>query len=645
MEKTHIPGNPFLISLFWTPPALNLIFLVLTPLLGVESGYISLLFRSSILNVALAAVLSLMYARTGSFGLSLITSIILFLVLGFLPGAMFAPYLIIAITLLICRDQAGALLQRQHLVFFGYSLVAIAVVFLPYFGLNFAQPFNEFELMGNTLHSDTLYHLAIAAMIKNFMVVSHGLHGLGDLEYHFGSHVLLASFGNLANTSIFDAYSYLYVFVVVPLLGVSVIAIAEELEPSADLMDWKKRLLIYVLILLGSGVLLPVGLLNSFALWPSFFSSESYSVSLLFLLALLSVLLTLRSTSEVSILRLSVSGAAMVILVLFATASKISTGFICLGLIGSWALLSGERVLSWAWNYRWVLLLVASILFLLLFGMINPSMADASVDPLQFIATYVTVPLPLFLKVPFFLVIHFLFPLAGLLVCWRYHRAAGFGVIPAWLLLGLVGSLLLGMGVGLLLSVQGGSGFYFTNLSMFVALPLLLLIPGLFRDVIDRHHKIVKPLVVILLFVHGTPAIGYGLYNYATGMSADPETTVFSAYIEKLRMVREMDTDGLSLVYIQRDERYWEKMHQTPPDYNACRALTYTIPAISEMPAMYSWPNRACYEFLCGNRFHSNGLCEASEQIYSRRELLEEAHDLGFLRVFRITDESIDTIE
>ncbi len=43
--------------------------------------------------------------------------------------------------------------------------------------------------------------------------------------------------------------------------------------------------------------------------------------------------------------------------------------------------------------------------------------------------------------------------------------------------------------------------------------------------------------------------------------------------------------------------------------------------------------------------FPSDGLCEASEQIYSHRELLEEAHDLGFLRVFRITDESIDAIE
>ncbi len=192
-------------------------------------------------------------------------------------------------------------------------------------------------------------------------MVSHGLHGLGDLEYHFGSHVLLASFGNPGKHLDIRCLQLLYVFVVVPLLGVSVIAIAEELEPSADLLTGKKRLLIYVLILFGSGVLLPVGLLNSFALWSSFFSSRAILFHCSFYAALLSVLLALRSTSEVSILRLAVSGAALVILVLFATASKISTGLVCLGLIGSWALLSGERVLSWAWNYRWVVLLASAI--------------------------------------------------------------------------------------------------------------------------------------------------------------------------------------------------------------------------------------------------------------------------------------------
>ena len=482
-------------------------------------------------------------------------------------------------------------------------------------------------------------------MIKNYHAISHGLHGLGDLEYHFGSHLLMAAMGNIARTSIIDSYDYLFVFLVVPLLSVSVIAVSEEFYPSQDVSDFLKKLYMYLLVFLGTGVMLPLSVPEIFALWPSFFQSESYTVSLILLLCLISLL-----TKDVEC-GLGVTGrliflsGILVVIVLYTTAAKISTGFVALGLIDAWALLSRERLFSPLWTGRWIILIVSAAGFLLLFSQINPTMSDANLDVFEFVRDYVSLPAPVWLKLPFFIVVHFFFPLLALLVCWQKYRQHAMAEIPGWWILGLAGSLVLGAGVILLLFVQGGSGYYFSNISMFVALPLVLSIPQLYEEAIKKHWTIIKPLAIATLVIHGAPAIGYGIYKYVSEMGTTPERNTYVPYLDSLRQIAETDPGSPALVHIPRSEKYWEKMYSMPLDLNACRALTYTIPAISEHPALYSWPTEECYSYLCGERFHSNGLCEASDHIYSRRELIEEAHNLGYNRVYLVTANDIEILE
>jgi hypothetical protein len=637
--------NLYIPALFWAIPAICLLFLPVTMLVASAPGYLTLLFKTAATGIGLAVILTTLYRYTSSFGLSVFLALALMTIVGFLPGS----WLIFLLTAIICaalelrkgsvhafRNQGGLMIS---------IIGAILLVFIPYFGLNYSQPFNTIELARQTLHSDTLYHVAIASMIKNYHIISHGMHGLGDLEYHFGSHLLLAALSNITKMSGFDSYGYLFVFLLVPLLCVSVIAVSEEFFPSANLAEFRNKLLMFLLVFLGTGILLPLSVPDIFALWPSFFQSESYTVSLILMLCLMSLLHKQVAPGLSSGIPLIILGPVITGVLLYCTAAKISTGFFSVGLIGAWALLSGEQVFSRLFIGRWLVWLVSAAGFLFLFARINPTMSDSHLEVFGFVRNYVSLPAPLWIKIPFFILVHFFFPLFALLICWQRYRSDNLKGLPGWWILGLIGSLILGAGVIMLLSIQGGSGAYFSNISMFVALPVILSIPKLYAKTVKRHRKILKPLVIASLIIHGVPAIVYGASKFVVEMKANAEQTTLTPYIHQLIRIADTDKESNSLVYIPRTEPYWEKMYSQPLDKNACRLLGFTIPALSEHPGLYSWPTTDCSSFLCGERFHSEGLCEESSLIYSRRELIREAQELGFSRVYLVTANEVEILE
>lgn len=68
------------------------------------------------------------------------------------------------------------------------------------------------------LHRDTVFHAAIAAMIKNYGVTSTGLHGLVPTPYHSLSHALMASISIISGSSVILVYGVANWLLFCPLL-------------------------------------------------------------------------------------------------------------------------------------------------------------------------------------------------------------------------------------------------------------------------------------------------------------------------------------------------------------------------------------------------------------------------------------------
>lgn len=87
------------------------------------------------------------------------------------------------------------------------------------------------RLHSGLVHRDTLYHASIAAMIKNYGVVSTGLHGLVSTPYHTFSHALMASISDLSGASVITVYGVAQWVLFAPLLIFGATYCAASLAP------------------------------------------------------------------------------------------------------------------------------------------------------------------------------------------------------------------------------------------------------------------------------------------------------------------------------------------------------------------------------------------------------------------------------
>lgn len=621
-----------ILSLLWAIPLLTIFFFIATILRGPKTPHVFLILKTIAMCLSFSTVSSFLYRQTKVIGISIFLALATMVIAGIIPIA--GPLLYWAIVGYLLKNEINFLrydFTKEEKCKVKFSAIALALVQLPYFTLQFSQLNNEARLVNSQLHIDTLYHTAIAAMLKMNHVVSHGLHGLGPLEYHFGSHVFMAALSNIGFSSAFQSYNYFFVFLCIPLLGVAIISMAEELLPSQNDSDFYKKLLTYVFLFLCTGILLVGSFLYRFALWRSFFESESYTLSLILLMCLFSISLN----SKLDMIKRFLLVSAVVG---FMSLTKVSTGFCGLSLIGSWALLTSEKWWTKKWWMQWSILLFCGLLFLVLFRLINPGMSDAIIEPFQFVRTYVDFHGPFWLTLTLFIILHFIFPVSSLLYYGFYRiNKAITPFIPQWWALGIFLSFAIGLGSVLILYVTGGSGFYFSNVSMFMALPVLLCIPQAGKKLFLKHSKIYTIFFVLLSFVYGPRLLVSGVKNFLGKVRQPIPATELQVYVEKLHKIRDDASSLNALVYIPRTETaYWKSLD--------CRGTGYLIPAVSERPALYAWPSKDCYAFLCGPRFHSDGLCEKSQESYTDSELMNEAKRLGYSKVEIVTSKGIRSL-
>jgi hypothetical protein len=90
-----------------------------------------------------------------------------------------------------------------------------------YWGIGIMSPLYLESFAIQLPHIDSLFHLAIAQMIKTYGVVSVGIEGPTYFPYHFGSHFLLLQFSNLLSIDLTIAYQIVFPIIFLPLAPIA----------------------------------------------------------------------------------------------------------------------------------------------------------------------------------------------------------------------------------------------------------------------------------------------------------------------------------------------------------------------------------------------------------------------------------------
>ncbi|QVW24720.1 hypothetical protein KJF94_03820 [Pseudomonas hormoni] len=330
------------------------------------------------------------------------------------------------------------------------------------------------RLHAGMVHQDTLFHASIAAMFKNYSLISTGLNGLVELSYYIFSHILMAAISILSGSSVLEVYGVAPLVLFSPLLIFAVTA-------SSAMLDQDERLSLPIVwgvtaLLLS---ILP-WLFSPWALWDSFFVSESYLVSLgVFVLGL-----------GLLFKRVLVFSDLLLILVLavLISSAKASVGIIFGGLwftrvlfISSRRYLDGIAAILALFGAAWMVL-----------SAVSGSSGSISISPLDFISYsymgsfFLNFTKELFENGDFQLTL-----LLGAILSvgsfWLLHFGVSWAVIVRSIQTSGIRALLrspisvysiaaigAGSAIVLLYRIPGGSAYYFTNVALFVSLPSLV---------------------------------------------------------------------------------------------------------------------------------------------------------------------------
>ena len=231
---------------------------------------------------------------------------------GAYPLPLFAIIAVVGLWRATTLGRTVIKAQRWFLIL-GPPVLAV-LYFLVVNGGSFAHVYSpEFALVG-IAHRDTMFHVAIAEMIRNFGVVSTGLDGFVSFAYHIGSHVWMGSLSRLLDIPVFHAYYMGVQIFAVPMLLFSLV--------FAISWVWRPKQLPILVMAVALALLCLVETQGSFA----YYVSESYLFAIIFyLLSLPLVIEVIRHPKEslwMDWRRLTVAIALALVLV----ALKISVG-------------------------------------------------------------------------------------------------------------------------------------------------------------------------------------------------------------------------------------------------------------------------------------------------------------------------------
>ena len=423
------------------------------------------------------------------------------------------------VVLAYIMSAVGIMLAVKHLRVsardFGSILIMAGLAVFVVIG---SEGYTSFDMMQRMhvgqVHKDTLFHASIAAMIKNYGIASTGLNGLVEIHYHTLSHALMGAVSKLSRQSVLETYGIAQSVLLIPLV------ISSAVLATLGLMEGKK---VSAPFIWGAVCLLfhfmPI-LFGNWGFWNSYFVSESYALAVVVLmlgilplykknLKLLDVFLIVLVSAT---LVLTKSSVGMIYCGLWGLrALFLSRGWLTIDLLA--AVFSTLAVLGGVWSS--IGITRAPFYFLHFVSIysnhgsyISSASSLLSEGPWQYPAS-VFLLLTAVASLFFFLIFHFLPTWLVIDFCRKDKNWRVLIRQPAMLY--LAGSIFAGLFFALLFEIGGGSAFYFTNVSFFVALPVLLgmisrwfvsATNGSDRIAIERRFLRLSLFIVILATAH-----------------------------------------------------------------------------------------------------------------------------------------------
>jgi len=183
----------------------------------------------------------------------------------------------------------------------------------------------------------------------------------------------------------------------------------------------------------------------------------------------------------------------------------------------------------------------------------------------HFLDTYINAnnDKPFWFKLIVFLLFHFIFPLMAITFYFsRSFLKISDWVLPRWWILGISITLVSGVGIILMTNIRGGSAYYFSNVSMFFALPLLIHYSKIL-EISSRTRlgmkKILRGfqfLALGLTLYFGPKNIYHGAKIFFIGVKKQPTQTRFAKIIQRLYAVRDDPNNRKTVIHIPRSESY-----------------------------------------------------------------------------------------
>ena len=234
-----------------------------------------------------------------------------------IPAKKLLDFLIVSVLALVVYMTRRSTSKTENFgwLIFPALILAVALTASVYEKGYISPLANELSLAG-AQHRDTLYHAAISGIIHNTGVVSIGLDGLVPLSYHVLSHRLLGSFVAWTGSDYLSGHYLFFYIVGLPLL----FALLTE-----TITDMRANAWFPLTPLNGTLLFLCWPLVFSAFNFASYFSSESYLLSLIIMISAVPLVFAWTDANNTVLSRLLL-GLCLMLAVYLTALSKISTG-------------------------------------------------------------------------------------------------------------------------------------------------------------------------------------------------------------------------------------------------------------------------------------------------------------------------------
>jgi hypothetical protein len=520
-------------------------------------------------------------------------------IVGFSPLPVIAGIGVVAFLVVFAKWIQSAAYWRSLLLLAGSGAFAVWAAGVVW-GTIYKNPlFYENYVLNGLIHHDVLPLAAIGNMLNTYHVASTGIDGLTYVPYHWGTPWLFAQFSNLTGDKVWDFYQLGFAVTMIPFFfaGVLTFAVAmrnrrKNAEAGGDLRADFRFWFVFLAACVG---IIPLAGLEGMAVWTMLLISESYVVAVPCALLLLATVVIFHDgasqrRSGAGKGRTAIADALFVLIAIpfgIVALGYLKISLMVLGVVLAMYTLFRLRL------YRRPLYAASAVLLLALsyyaYGHVSLPAHREGISPFDFLWSYVR---PAWW--PFWPIVH-------LFWSWAYVairlRSEGIGTladlkeaagerrlldVEAVALVALVGIV-----PGLILHIDGGSAFYFSDVQRWLALGLTLSrLPTLLtiilgerapksaaraRGFLSRLDDVtLKQVVIVFLLI---PVVGSMLANGVawpiTMLRANAETR-HALYPAEVRAVTPLGLHGLVRLH---DKATLDRGLRRSPNFAVAEAL------------------------------------------------------------------------